>query len=63
MKRLNESESLKMIEELSNAFGAPGFEDDVVKIGMKYGEEIANCSYDSVKNLILKKDNLKIDCN
>ena len=32
---------LKMIEELCNAYGAPGFEDEVLLLGRKYGNELA----------------------
>ena len=32
---------LKMIEELCNAYGAPGFEDDVLLLGRKYGADLA----------------------
>ena len=53
MKNLDKNISLKMIEELSNAFGAPGFEEDVVKIGIKYAEKFSSYRYDGLKNLIL----------
>ena len=42
---------LKMIEELSNAYGAPGFEDEVLLLGRKYGAELADIQEDSVRNL------------
>jgi len=42
---------LKMIEELSNAYGAPGFEDEVLLLGRKYGDELADIKEDSLRNL------------
>ncbi|MBQ8599472.1 MAG: M20/M25/M40 family metallo-hydrolase [Oscillospiraceae bacterium] len=42
---------LKMIEELCNAYGAPGFEDDVLLLGRKYGEELADIKEDSLRDL------------
>ena len=38
---MDQQTSLKMIEELSNAYGASGFEDDVLLVGRKYGEGLA----------------------
>lgn len=49
---------LKMIEELCNAYGAPGFEDDVVKLGWEYGKDLADIKEDSLRNLIFyRKEN------
>lgn len=48
-------EHLKMIEELCNANGAPGFEDDVVVLGRKYGEGLADISEDSLRNLYFSR--------
>ncbi len=42
---------LKMIEELCNAYGAPGFEDDVLLIGREYGKDLAEIKEDSLRNL------------
>ena len=47
--------SLKMIEELSNAYGAPGFEDEVLLVGRKYGEAFADISEDSIRNLYFRR--------
>lgn len=46
---------LKMIEELCNAHGAPGFEDEVVALGRKYGEELAEISEDCLRNLYFNR--------
>ena len=42
---------LKLIEELSNAHGAPGFEDDVLLLGRRYGEALADIREDSLRDL------------
>ena len=42
---------LKMIEELCNAYGAPGFEDDVLLLGRKYGADLAEIKEDSLRDL------------
>lgn len=44
--------NIKAIEELSNAFGASGFEDDVVEIVRKYSNEL-NFKADSMNNVYL----------
>lgn len=46
---------LKMIEELCNAKGAPGFEDEVVALGRKYGEGLADISEDCLRNLYFSR--------
>lgn len=48
-------EHLKLIEELCNANGAPGFEDDVVALGKKYAENLAEVSEDCLRNLYLAR--------
>ncbi|MCL2576373.1 MAG: M20/M25/M40 family metallo-hydrolase [Defluviitaleaceae bacterium] len=45
--------SIKMIEEFANAFGAPGFEDDVVAVGRKYAPEGAKLVEDNMRNLYI----------
>ena len=42
--------NIKAIEELSNAFGPSGFEEDVVKVIRKYQEEM-NVRVDSMNNV------------
>lgn len=49
----NELESLKMIKELSNAFGPSGFEDDVLSIICKYVSDFGEIYEDSLRNLYL----------
>ncbi|MCL2753921.1 MAG: M20/M25/M40 family metallo-hydrolase [Defluviitaleaceae bacterium] len=46
-------DSIKMIEEFANAFGAPGFEDDVVAIGRKYAPAGAKLVEDNMRNLYI----------
>ena len=49
---------LKMIEELCNAYGAPGFEDDVLLLGRKYGADLADIKEDSLRDLYFyRKEN------
>lgn len=53
-----EINTIELIRELSNAYGAPGFEDEVVAIGRKYGEAFADMEEDSIRNLyLLRKAN------
>lgn len=46
--------SLKLIEELSNSYGACGFEDDVLTIARKYAQDFADITEDSIRNLYLR---------
>ena len=48
---MDKQTSLKMIEELSNAYGASGFEDDVLLIGRKYGEGLARIEENCIRDL------------
>jgi putative aminopeptidase FrvX len=50
--------TLTLIEKLSNAYGAPGFEDDVLSAARAYAGENADISEDSVRNLYLKPKTL-----
>jgi len=55
---MSEWNILKLAEELSNANGIPGFEDDIVAIGRKYGEEFADLEENSLRNLyFFRKEN------
>jgi len=46
-------ESIQMIKELTMAFGAPGFEDDVLKVARKYAPTGANIVEDNTRNLYI----------
>jgi len=46
-------ESVKMIKDLACAFGAPGFEDEVVAIARQYAPAGARIVEDSMRNLII----------
>ena len=46
-------ESVKMIEELCQAFGAPGFEDDVIEVARKYVPEGARVVEDNTRNFYI----------
>ncbi len=43
--------TLSLIQELSNAPGVSGFEDEVLQVGRKYAQEIASIQEDSLRNL------------
>lgn len=49
-------ETIKMIRDLSNCPGAPGFEDDVLKVIKEYKEDIS-CERDSMMNCYLNLEN------
>lgn len=51
--KMNQDRTLKMIEELSNANGVSGFEDDVLKVLRKYGNGLGDFSEDSLRNLYI----------
>ena len=50
-------ESIKLIGRLSNAFGAPGFEDDVIAVATSYAKGFASLSESSIRNLYIKPKN------
>jgi len=47
-------DSIKLIERLSNAFGAPGFEEDVTAVAAAYAKSFANLSESNIRNLYIK---------
>ena len=50
--------ALQMIQELSDAPGAPGFEDEVVNVAKKYAENLGEMKEDFLRNLyIYRKEN------
>ncbi|MBU2511553.1 M20/M25/M40 family metallo-hydrolase [bacterium] len=48
-------DSLKLIEELSNANGVSGLEDDVLEVVRKYAEPFASIKEDRLRNLYLHR--------
>lgn len=60
---MNHTQSIPLIKELSNAFGASGFEDDVLQIARKQAEAFTDrIEEDSIRNLYLySKDSGKDD--
>jgi len=48
--------SIDLIKDLSCAFGAPGFEDDVVKVASRYLPSGYRCETDSLLNLYMYKE-------
>ena len=53
---MDQQTSLKMIEELSNAYGASGFEDDVLLVGRKYGEGLARIEENCIRDLFFYRN-------
>ena len=48
---MNQSHAIEMIAQLSNAYGAPGFEDDVLSVARKWASGFGDISSDSMRNL------------
>ena len=46
-------ETLKIIQELSDAIGPSGFEDEAVNTARKYVEDIARVEEDCLRNLYM----------
>jgi len=53
----NKMNSLKMIKELSLAFGVPGFEEEVLAVAKKYIPAQYSTRRDSLLNLYMQKEN------
>ena len=49
-------ETLKMIQELSDAIGPSGFEDEAVNTARKYVEDIARVEEDCLRNLYMYRN-------
>ena len=48
--------ALSMIEELSNAYGVSGFEDDVLLVGRKYGKDLARIEENCIRDLFFYRN-------
>ncbi len=53
---MNRQTALQMIEDLSNAYGASGFEDEVLKVGRKYGEGLARIEENCIRDLFFYRN-------
>ena len=53
MEREKNENTIRMIQELTDAAGASGFEDEVILTAKKYGEEFAQTEEDCLRNLYL----------
>ena len=53
MEREKNENTIRMIQELTDAAGASGFEDEVVLTAKKYGDEFARTEEDCLRNLYL----------
>ena len=54
---MNKTDSIKLIEELSNAYGASGFEYDVVDVLRKYVSNYGKVAEDTLHNLYVDMNN------
>lgn len=52
---MDKKTSLEMIAAISNAKGAPGFEDEVLAVLRRYGEGLGQLQEDSLRNLYLSR--------
>ena len=52
---MNQSHAIEMIAQLSNAYGAPGFEDDVLSVARKWASGFGDISSDSMRNLYVRR--------
>lgn len=52
---LGSSEAVRIAEELSNAFGPSGFEDDAVNVIRRHTEDLGDVEEDSLRNLYVRR--------
>lgn len=52
---MDKQTSLEMIRALSNAKGAPGFEDQVLTVVREYGQDLGDMTEDKMRNLYLAR--------
>ena len=52
---MDKKQSLELCAALSNAKGAPGFEDEVLAVLRRYGEGLGSFREDSLRNLYLSR--------
>lgn len=52
---IDKEESLKLVKELSEANGASGFEDEVLKVLRRHGDGLGEFKEDSLRNLYLSR--------
>ena len=55
MEREKNENTIRMIQELTDAAGASGFEDEVILTAKKYGEEFAQKNYEEFIQEEVKK--------
>ena len=53
---MDKKQSLELCAALSNAKGAPGFEDEVLTVLRRYGEGLGSFREDSLRNLYLSRN-------
>ena len=56
---MKKEQSLQMIADISNANGAPGFEDEVVKVFRKYADGLGTLKEDHLRNFYVYREENK----
>ena len=56
---MDKNKNLQIIADISNANGAPGFEDEVVKQIKKHAEGLGELKEDSLRNVYIKRNENK----
>ena len=52
---MDKKQTLEMIAAISNANGAPGFEDEVVKAILPYAGQVGETETDRMRNLFIRR--------
>ena len=52
---MDKAESLNMIAAISDAYGAPGFEDEVLQVIRRFGADLGDFKEDTMRNLYLER--------
>ena len=59
---MDKKQSLELCAALSNAKGAPGFEDEVLAVLRRYGEGLGSFREDSLRNLRSEERRVGKEC-
>lgn len=52
---MNRDSAIEMIAQLSDAYGAPGFEDDVLSVARTWASGLGDLSWDSMRNFYIRR--------
>lgn len=53
---MDQSKAIEMIAQLSNAYGAPGFEDDVLTVAQRWACDFGEITSDAMRNLYIRRN-------